>query len=83
MNRGTVKRIAVALFALAIAFTLVSCVEVTTARKGEPAADTQGGGQSRNPKSKVHVYAWNPLHGVYKVVSFPFKAVGRAARKIF
>jgi hypothetical protein len=83
VNGGAVKRIAVALFALTIALTPISCVEVTTARKGEPAADTQGGGQSKNPKSKVHVYAWNPLHGVYDVVSFPFKTVGRAVKKVF
>ncbi|MEI6633417.1 MAG: hypothetical protein WCP22_06300 [Chlamydiota bacterium] len=77
------RRSAFALVAVTCAFAPVSCVEVTTARKGEPAADTQSGGQSKNPKSKVRVYAWNPLDGVYDVVSFPFKAVGRAAKKIF
>jgi hypothetical protein len=77
------KRTAPALFALAMAFTLVSCVEVTTARKGEPAPAAQGGGQSGAPKSKVHVYAWNPFDDVLDVVTYPFKVVARGVKKIF
>lgn len=77
------KRTVVALAVSACVLAVASCVEVTSGRRDGTSATAPAPGRVTGEKSKVHVYAWNPLDGVYDVVSFPVKAVGKGIKKIF
>lgn len=67
-----------------IAFSSVSCVEVTSGRRRGP-GEVPSPEEERVPvkKSKVHVTTFNPFNDIVDVVAYPFKAVGKGLGKIF